>query len=328
MNENKFNSKVQEIFAQFEKDLNSENFKEFPVPYWYDIVKVRADSMKSDSLDRTPIDVQNEWTWMHADEYKTKYHSVSKDESIQSISLRIERFGYIYQLLCSLENQLHNLVKEYKLTTNPFLEQFDWDKASAAASLYGSINFALSVGMSKDEITKLYSDFVYDEDIINGTDPFASRGYTKDDAHKMIKDNLGIDMDNIKAKQVQIKKKTPSLLSQLSIEKRYAVFTILCHIANSDGMSDEENNVLQDTTLELEIDVNEYNNAQMDGNQACDLLQDLNQEQKDEFSRLIILIVGADGEFSSQEMMWVNDVIREIGLDDNLIIELTEKYWN
>ena len=48
MNENKFNSKVQEIFAQFEKDLNSENFKEFPVPYWYDIVKVRADSMKSD----------------------------------------------------------------------------------------------------------------------------------------------------------------------------------------------------------------------------------------------------------------------------------------
>ena len=95
-----------------------------------------------------------------------------------------------------------------------------------------------------------------------------------------------------------------------------------------DGMSDEENIVLQDTTLELEIDVNEYNNAQMDGNQACDLLQDLNQEQKDEFSRLIILIVGADGEFSSQEMMWVNDVIREIGLDDNLIIELTEKYWS
>lgn len=328
MSDNKFETKVKEIFAQFEKDLNSENFKDFPVPYWYDIVKGRADSMKADSVDRTPIDVQNEWTWMHADEYKTKYHSVSKDESIQSMSLRIERFGYIYKLLCSLENQLHDLVKEYNLTTNPFLEQFDWDKASALSSLYGSINFALSIGMSKEEITKLYSDFVYDEDLINGTDPFASRGFTKDDAYKMIKDNLGVDMDNIKSKQIPIKKKISSLLSQLEIEKRYAVFTILCHIANSDGMSNEENVVLQDTTLELEINANEYNNAQMDGNQACDLLQDLNQEQKDELSRLIILIVGADGDFSSQELLWVNDVIREIGLDDDLIIELTEKYWN
>tara|TARA_B110000211_G_scaffold219542_1_gene265407 strand:+ start:78 stop:1226 length:1149 start_codon:yes stop_codon:yes gene_type:complete len=327
-NEGVFETKVKEIFAQFEKDLNSENFKDFPVPYWYDIVKGRADSMKADSLNRTPIDVQNEWTWMHADEYKTKYQSVSKDESIQSMSLRVERFGYIFKLLCSLENQLHDLVKEYNLRTNPFLEQFDWDKASSAASLYGSINFALSVGMSKEEITKLYSDFVYDENLINGTDPFATRGYTKEDAYKMIKDNLGIDNDNIKAKQIQINKKISSLLSQLTVEKRYAVFTILCHIANSDGVSDGENIILQDISLELEIDVNEYNNSKMDGNKACDLLQNLNQEQKDEFSRLIILIVGADGDFSSQEMMWVNDVIREIGLDDNLLIELIEKYWN
>ena len=97
-NEDVFEAKVKEIFAQFEKDLNSENFKDFPVPYWYDIVKGRADSMKVDSLNRTPIDVQNEWTWMHADEYKTKYQSVSKDESIQSMSLRVERFGYIFKL--------------------------------------------------------------------------------------------------------------------------------------------------------------------------------------------------------------------------------------
>ena len=42
-NEGVFETKVKEIFAQFEKDLNSENFKDFPVPYWYDIVKGRAD---------------------------------------------------------------------------------------------------------------------------------------------------------------------------------------------------------------------------------------------------------------------------------------------
>ena len=99
-------------------------------------------------------------------------------------------------------------------------------------------------------------------------------------------------------------------------------------ISDSDGMTNDENIVLRDISLELEIDPSEFNNSGIDGNHACDLLQDLNQEQKDEFSRLIILIVGADGDFSSQEMMWVNDVIREIGLDENLLIELTEKYWN
>ena len=30
MSDNKFETKVKEIFAQFEKDLNSENFKDFP----------------------------------------------------------------------------------------------------------------------------------------------------------------------------------------------------------------------------------------------------------------------------------------------------------
>ena len=84
--------------------------------------------------------------------------------------------------------------------------------------------------MSKDEITKLYSDFVYDEDIING-DPFASRGYTKDDAHKMIKDNLGIDMDNIKAKQVQIKEKDSfSIISTFNRKKVCCLFYVILQI--------------------------------------------------------------------------------------------------
>ena len=40
---NIFNSKVKEIFNQLELDLNAENFKDYPVPYWYDIVKQRAE---------------------------------------------------------------------------------------------------------------------------------------------------------------------------------------------------------------------------------------------------------------------------------------------
>ena len=325
---NEFNTRVKIIFTQFELDLNAENLNDYPVPYWYDIVKGRAESMKLGNSNKPISDVQNEWIWMHADEYTTKYYSVSQEDSIQAISLRIERFGFIYKKLCILEQQLHDLVKEYNLESNPFLAQFDWDKASAAASLYGSINFALSAGMSNDDITKLYSDFVYDEDLISGTDPFAAFGATKEEAYSTIKEELGVDMDTVKSKKVKIRKKISSILAQLDLQERYAVFTILGHIANSDGTTDDEYIVLNDIRLELDINLSEHDNAKMDGGQACDLLQDLNQEQKDELSRYIILIVGADGEFSSTEMLWVNDVIRELDLDNNLIIQLTDKYWS
>jgi uncharacterized tellurite resistance protein B-like protein len=326
-NNDEFNTKVKIIFKQFESDLNAENLNDYPVPYWYDIVKGRAESMKLGNSNKPIIDVQNEWTWMHADEYTTKYQSVSKEDSIQAISLRIERFGFIYKILCALEQNLKDLVKEYNLETNPFLAQFDWDKASAAASLYGSINFALSVGMSNEDITKLYSDFVYDEDLINGTDPFAAFGATKEEAYSTIKEELGVDMDSVKSKQVKVNKRMSSILAQLDLQKRYAVFTVLLQIANSDGVSSEENVILSDIILELEIDSNKYNDSNMDGGQACDLLQDLNQDKKDEISRLIVMIVGADGDFSSQEMIWVNDVIKELDLDISLLTGLMTKYW-
>ena len=90
--------------------------------------------------------------------------------------------------------------------------------------------------------------------------------------------------DSLSNHYTKISKRKSSMLSKLSIENRYAVFTILCHIANSDGMTNDENIILQDILLELEINVNEYNNSNMDGAQACDLLKNLNQDEKDEFS--------------------------------------------
>lgn len=328
-NENNiFNSKVKEIFNQLELDLNAENFKDYPVPYWYDIVKQRAELMKAGNRNQSIIDLQNEWTWMHANEYTTKYQSVSNEESIQAISLRIERFGYIYKLLCDLEEQLNDLVKEHNIKNSPFLEQFDWDKASAVSSLYGSVKFAFSIGMSKEQVTTLYTDFVYDEDLINGMDPFAALGINKEDANKIIKEELGIDMDKVKTPKIKIKQKISSILSHLNLEKRYAVFTVLLLVANSDGLSSEENIVLSDIILELEIDSGKFNESKMDGNQACDLLQDLNQGQKDELSRYIVMVVGADGDFSTDEVLWVNDAIKQLNLDISLLTELMTKYWN
>jgi len=322
-----FNSKVKEIFNQFEKDLNAENFKDYPVPYWYDIIKGRADGMKIGNSDKSIIDIQNEWTWMHADEYSTKYRSVEKEESIQAISLRIERFGFIYSLLCDLEKKLNNLVKEFNLKANPFLKQFEWDKASATSSLYGSINFALSLGMNKEQIKNLYSDFIFDENMIKGSDPFASLGTNKEGAHEIIKEKLGVDVDKIKLEQVEVKKRISSILSQLDLEKRYAVFAVLAFIANADGTTDDEYLVLNDIRLELNIDLKKFEDAKLDGNQACDLLQDLNQDQKDELSRYIVMVVGADGEFSTDEVIWVNDAIKQLNLDMSLLTELMTKYW-
>ena len=322
-----FNEELEKIINQFDLVLKSKNNEDYPPPFWYDIVIGRAVYMK-EKLDIRPISkIESEWVWMHADEYENKYSSYTKKEIVDAMSLRIKRFGFIYTTMLDFEKKLNSLAYDYKLPSFTYLDEFIINRSSAFASLYGTIKFSLSVGMSNSDIKKLYGEFIYDKVLINGTNPFDEFGMTKEESNSIIKDKLGIDMDNFKTNQNKINKRVPSLLSQLSIEKRYAIFTVLCLIANSDGMTTDENIVLQDILLELEIDSNKYNNANLDGNQAANLLQNLNQEQKDELSKFIVLIVGADTKFSSQEMILVSDIVNEIGIDSNLISKLIEKYW-
>ena len=326
-NNSLFDQDLQKIIDQFELILKSKNDLDYPPPFWYDIVKQRAVFMKQNSNNRKPSEIQSEWIWMNAGEYEVKYSSYSKKDVIEAMSLRIERFGFIYATMLNFEKKLNFLGEKHKMSSYSYLEQFTWNRSSAFSSLFGTINYALKIGMSNVDIQKLYSDFIYDEKMVNGVNPFESiEGTNKEEVYKSIKENTGIDM-NIKAEQIEIKKKIPSLLSQLKIEKRYAIFTILYYIANCDEITKDEHVILNDIILELDIDINEFNGANMDGNQACDLLLDLKKEEKDELARFIILIVGADGDFSSQEMIWVNDLIKEIGLDDSLLVELSEKYW-
>jgi len=326
-NNSLFDQELQKVIDEFELTLKSKNNEDYPPPFWYDIVKQRAVFMKQNSNNRKPTEIQSEWIWMHAGEYEVKYSSYSKKDVIEEMSLRIERFGFIYATMLNFEKKLRALAKEYKKSSYLYLDQFTWNRSSAYSSLFGTINYALKIGMSNLDIQNLYSDFIYDEKIVNGVNPFESiEGNNMEEVKKSIKENTGIDI-NIKAEQIEIKKKTHSLLSQLKIEKRYAIFTMLYYVANCDEITKDEHIILNDIILELDININEFNNANMDGNQACDLLQDLTKQQKDELSRFIVLIVGADGDFSSQEMLWVNDITKEIGLDDSLLIELSEKYW-
>lgn len=137
---------------------------------------------------------------------------------------------------------------------------------------------------------------------------------------EMFADSKGIDVNNSKS---ELKS---SILAQMELNQRYAIFCVLINIANCDGVSDEEHDVLAYILDELEIIPNDYNESQIDGNQACDLLQGLNEEQKKRISELIAFIVGADNKLTSSEMMWVNDVIMQLDLDDRLLVDLAEKY--
>ena len=137
---------------------------------------------------------------------------------------------------------------------------------------------------------------------------------------EMFAESIGIDVKNY-TNEID----TP-ILAKMEMDQRFAVFFVLINIANSDGITDEEHDVLAYAIDELDIIAGDYNESKIDGNQACDLLQNLNDEQKKRISELIAIVVGADSKFSSQEMIWVNDIIMQIGLDDQLMVDLAEKY--
>ena len=139
------------------------------------------------------------------------------------MTLRIQRFGFIYKTMLNFEKKLNALAKENNISSFSYLDQFKLDMSSAYASLFGTINYALSIGMTNNDISKLYSDFVYDQDAINGADPFVNLGTTKEDVRDIINDNLNIDIDNIKTKQIKVHQKD-SKEAEETTEKKHVNF--------------------------------------------------------------------------------------------------------
>ena len=206
-NNNLFEQELENINSQFELILKSKNDEDYPPIFWYDIVKERAIHMERDINEKTLSEIKSEWIWMHADEYKNKYSSYSKKDIIDAMSLRVQKFGFIYKTMLNFEKKLNALAKENKISSYPYLDQFKLNISSAYASLFGTINYALSCGMTNNDISKLYSDFVYDKGTIDGTNPFVNLGTTQEDARNIIKDNLNIDIDNIKTEKVKVQQK-------------------------------------------------------------------------------------------------------------------------
>jgi antitoxin component YwqK of YwqJK toxin-antitoxin module len=173
-NNNFFDQELEKINSQFELVLKSKNNEDYPPSFWYDIVKQRVIYMEQDTNEKILSEVQSEWLWIrhHIYVYKSEYSSYSKNDIIDAMSLRIKRFGFIYKTMLSFEDKLNALAKENNISSYSYLNQFKLEMSSAYASLFGTINYALSIGMTNNDISKLYSDFVYDQDVINVADPF------------------------------------------------------------------------------------------------------------------------------------------------------------
>ena len=206
-NNNLFEQELENINSQFELLLKSKSDEDYPPMFWYDIVKKRAIHMERGINEKTLSEIQSEWVWMHADEYKNKYSSYSKNDIIDEMTLRIQRFGFIYKTMLNFEKKLNALAKANKISSNSYIDLFKLNMSSAYASLFGTISYALSSGMTNNDISKLYSDFVYDKATIDGTNPFVNLGTTQEDARDLIKDKLNIDIDNIKTEKVKVQQK-------------------------------------------------------------------------------------------------------------------------
>lgn len=124
----------------------------------------------------------------------------------------------------------------------------------------------------------------------------------------------------------EIHELSPELQETQSLDQRHAIFYLLVEIAMSDDVVKEEQLVLNDIMINLGIDIASFSKCGLIRSDAFNILQDLNAEGKAYISTLIIRLVGADGEFSPEELICVTDIIDEIGLDDTLLIELNNKY--
>jgi uncharacterized tellurite resistance protein B-like protein len=109
-------------------------------------------------------------------------------------------------------------------------------------------------------------------------------------------------------------------------EQKFAIFYTLIIIADSDGITDEENTTLQNIADDLNINIDDYNESNISGEDSVNLLKDLNKDQKEAICALITTTVSSDGVFSTEEENYVRDIIQEYKLPFDLLESLMLKY--
>ena len=111
-----------------------------------------------------------------------------------------------------------------------------------------------------------------------------------------------------------------------SEKQKHAIFFTLIVIANSDGISNEENTILVEIAEKLSISIDDYNNSNISGEESITLIQSMNDKQKEAISFLITTVISSDGKFSFEEADTLKDIMKEYGLPIELLESLNSKY--
>ena len=135
-------------------------------PYWFNVVKQRSTMPKI--TEESPEEQIAHLIWGHCDEYKTRLNNpdgdmynggrtFSQKEKIEFIKVRIIGFGEIFKILSD-----NNFSKDSSFYIH------------SVSSLYGSIKYALGMGISKKDILFFFDRFEDDPKLIEGINPFES----------------------------------------------------------------------------------------------------------------------------------------------------------
>ena len=189
-----YNGEVKKLFVEFEQIF--EEFDEFEFwekyelsdidfKYWLKILRDRAGS-KLMQFEKD-IDLNQrilEWIWGHADEYKSRLENpygdpynqttFDDDEKLHFLKIRIVAFGEVYKQLKTLSNKINELKIKYKVDIDTTEKHLNLEIAHAKSSVYGAIKYALSIGISKEDITFWFDDFEDNKQLISGVNPFDS----------------------------------------------------------------------------------------------------------------------------------------------------------
>jgi len=109
--------------------------------------------------------------YRYANEDNSYYYDDDNNYIISIIKNEVIGFGILYDIILSISVKLENLALQNK-TVNPHRFEINNKLIHAKASLYGIVKFALSKGITAELIKEWYDNFIYDEDLIEGIDPF------------------------------------------------------------------------------------------------------------------------------------------------------------
>jgi len=167
-----------ELFQDFEKKIEeTDDGDGDSLSYWWNIVKTMA--IKSPLKEDLSYDSQiKQFIYANYDEYKNRDDvKNATDDWLESFSrVRIFSFGKIYSQLKLLESETNKVLENSSFKNDEFahrmMNRYTNYIARAKARVYGSIKFAISVNISKKKIKQWFPEFIDDEELIEGENPF------------------------------------------------------------------------------------------------------------------------------------------------------------